>query len=984
MTGNRSGVLNAALMLTTVVYPAWASRISISSLPAMSSSELVADDTTPYTVTLTASGVAGYDDIRSVRVLFNRTESGSDSTRGRGYLAWGQADSDITTYVGTGTWVFADASVPPGSTASPGRWAYCADAHGGTTYITPVSCLMEPAGSATGGTGTRTVTFTFTVKAAWANNPVINDADCWAMTADDGPNNSDYCKVGWVDNPEEFLVVAVPCTQTPATPSAPVVANPTASTLDVAINSADSDTDLFAIRISPPSRDPALVVMGYEYVQADGTVGSFPAWQTKAAWGTRTVIGLISGTAYGFTVRAFNNYPGTCPSVWGPAAGGTTALIERAINCAADGITINKGVHGMDAQPKMFNSTVINYNLDVSRNTSMRFGGDGYNWKTRTAQWGSNSTSTLQYLRYARDRNSCLQILTNTRGIGTGNDNETNNVWVYTDQTPETLAALAADWVYYCNVLVQTRRQGDLLTSEEQALLDSMNWGTDDKLLAPDEPPVPKVIWWEVGNEPEGPYPPPALTPEDYANRYHIISTAMLARDPTIKVGPGCMTANNGNAWLDAVFSNPANQVDLVAYHPYGNLYAITRDNTGGTLDPFYIMRGINVQKAAQIDARQKIVDRLVANNRPADTPLILSEWNTSSWQGSYYYGLGQTVAQGLGTAEDVFSFIEMGILAAQYWDQPNIPNKVGVEVPCFKVFKALQTYLPDRLLDSLVDGPFRLYTTRDSRYRNLILWAINLSETDDRQVRIGLQGLPAPVTIASITERTLAAYSGDTSLVTRSYNTEVVGWTETDLTGQIESSDFTMTFDNATLTMLIFDLDTPDAPIVLSPTSFTHTAYVATGLADDTFTVASGGADTLNYTIETDVPWLGVEPASGSSSGQADPITVTYHLAELAPGQHTGTITISSNEAYNSPRAVTVQLTIETVEADFDRDGDVDQKDFGHLQACLSGPAIPQQDPGCLDARLDLGEDVDAADFVLLYRCLSGPGVPVDPNCAD
>ena len=88
----------------------------------------------------------------------------------------------------------------------------------------------------------------------------------------------------------------------------------------------------------------------------------------------------------------------------------------------------------MDAQPKTVSAASTSFTLAVSYNTSMRFGGDGYDWKTRTAQWNSNTTSTLEYLRYARDRNSYLQILTNTRGIGTGN----GGTWVYTDQTPET------------------------------------------------------------------------------------------------------------------------------------------------------------------------------------------------------------------------------------------------------------------------------------------------------------------------------------------------------------------------------------------------------------------------------------------------------------------------------------------------------------------------------------------------------------------
>jgi len=36
----------------------------------------------------------------------------------------------------------------------------------------------------------------------------------------------------------------------------------------------------------------------------------------------------------------------------------------------------------------------------------------------------------------------------------------------------------------------------------------------------------------------------------------------------------------------------------------------------------------------------------------------------------------------------------------------------------------------------------------------------------------------------------------------------------------------------------------------------------------------------------------------------------------------------------------------------DFDRDGDVDQEDFGRFQACLTGRAVPVTDPNCLDAK--------------------------------
>lgn len=68
----------------------------------------------------------------------------------------------------------------------------------------------------------------------------------------------------------------------------------------------------------------------------------------------------------------------------------------------------------------------------------------------------------------------------------------------------------------------------------------------------------------------------------------------------------------------------------------------------------------------------------------------------------------------------------------------------------------------------------------------------------------------------------------------------------------------------------------------------------------------------------------------------------------------------------------------------DFDRDGDVDQTDFGHFQECYSGTYITQDDPKCGRARLDSpDDDVDMEDFVIFIGCFSGPGVPQDPDCA-
>jgi hypothetical protein len=71
-------------------------------------------------------------------------------------------------------------------------------------------------------------------------------------------------------------------------------------------------------------------------------------------------------------------------------------------------------------------------------------------------------------------------------------------------------------------------------------------------------------------------------------------------------------------------------------------------------------------------------------------------------------------------------------------------------------------------------------------------------------------------------------------------------------------------------------------------------------------------------------------------------------------------------------------------VAADFDRDGDVDLSDFGHLQICLTGNSIPQNLSSCTNARLDGDTDVDTFDINVFLLCMRGANIPVDQNCAN
>lgn len=68
---------------------------------------------------------------------------------------------------------------------------------------------------------------------------------------------------------------------------------------------------------------------------------------------------------------------------------------------------------------------------------------------------------------------------------------------------------------------------------------------------------------------------------------------------------------------------------------------------------------------------------------------------------------------------------------------------------------------------------------------------------------------------------------------------------------------------------------------------------------------------------------------------------------------------------------------------ADFDGDEDVDQDDFGHLQACYTG-AGESIAPNCQGANLDGDDNIDPEDAAIFQACMSGADKSPDPACAD
>lgn len=119
----------------------------------------------------------------------------------------------------------------------------------------------------------------------------------------------------------------------------------------------------------------------------------------------------------------------------------------------------------------------------------------------------------------------------------------------------------------------------------------------------------------------------------------------------------------------------------------------------------------------------------------------------------------------------------------------------------------------------------------------------------------------------------------------------------------------------------------------------------------------------------------------------------VTNHrvtVSNLPAGQYYYRVLSSENNPDPNVARLYMRSPIRTFVAqnlivgDFDNDCDVDQSDFGVLQACYSGAGIVQDKPECAVARLDQDDDVDIEDFIRFWKCFSGPGVCAIPGCAD
>lgn len=199
---------------------------------------------------------------------------------------------------------------------------------------------------------------------------------------------------------------------------------------------------------------------------------------------------------------------------------------------------------------------------------------------------------------------------------------------------------------------------------------------------------------------------------------------------------------------------------------------------------------------------------------------------------------------------------------------------------------------------------------------------------------------------------------------------------TVTFVTANLPSGEYTATIsvendDTHDVTAIPVTLKVKSGALVsISTTQIDISCAQGTDAGDATFDVWNSGTGVLNYTITAGNynpagNWIsGIVPDSGTSTGETDIITLSFATSALDVGLYSADITVADPAAGNSPKTITVSLTI-------------------------LGPTIAA-DPNTISTACAMGQDAPATTFevrnsgggTLTYDIASDVAwISVDPN---
>lgn len=113
------------------------------------------------------------------------------------------------------------------------------------------------------------------------------------------------------------------------------------------------------------------------------------------------------------------------------------------------------------------------------------------------------------------------------------------------------------------------------------------------------------------------------------------------------------------------------------------------------------------------------------------------------------------------------------------------------------------------------------------------------------------------------------------------------------------------------TVDMGAYEFSQQGSLLVVSTNAIEFLLPEGQSISSKVFTVRNGGTGSMFYAVSPEMPWLSASPAGGVSTGETDAVIVTASALDLFPGEYSGTVSVSSAEATNSPQSIAVVLTI-------------------------------------------------------------------------
>lgn len=408
---------------------------------------------------------------------------------------------------------------------------------------------------------------------------------------------------------------------------------------------------------------------------------------------------------------------------------------------------------------------------------------------------------TLEYLRAGQNQGISLITVVNSRGLPNWFNwlppFGANNQYVTTDLNE--LKELAADWVLYTNYTVQNfdqahppsltspneleRRSAEILNEIWWNYCNSTPPSLSEKLPTPGEH-IPKLTYWEIGNEPDVPLGGITLSPGAYLARYGVLGNtqypgivnSMVEMDilinghQTIKVGPALQSPGSVpgfQAYMTTLRDNGAteNSVDFISYHPYNGIYGAWNHETITSpttcypnaspevpVERYYTKRyNTTVQLPDDANAwsssdktflRTQISGIHAQQDNWAgiaqdyllkpEAELLATEWNPGNWYARFYLKWREkSMAHALASMETIFAFAHAGVDQAYYF-----PANGNTTSPTYQTLGFLKDHLGNQLdqiypTDDptiLASSTYRGYVTHrtGTGEGEIILWGLN------------------------------------------------------------------------------------------------------------------------------------------------------------------------------------------------------------------------------------------------------------------